>query len=139
MEFFDYMSKSLHLFFQIFYMLIGVNSAHLLAKTACPAKIWFSRYRVKRGSDGGQNGVFRLYVEKSSFVFLDFLHDNRGQQCASFRENSMSGKNLVLEIWGKKGSKRGSKCFFLTIAQKVFIVFSRYPACRQRSIMRFFQ
>ena len=31
------------------------------------------------GSNGGQNGVFRLYLEKSSFVFLDFLHGNRGQ------------------------------------------------------------
>ena len=54
MELFDNISKTLHLFFYIFYTLIEVNSVLLLAKTACPAKIWFSSYRVKRGSDGGQ-------------------------------------------------------------------------------------
>ena len=105
MEFFEIFSKSLHQFSQILYMVIDINSAHLLAKTACPAKIWFSRYRVKRGSDGGQNGVFRLYVKKSSLVFLDILHGNRHQQCASFSENRMSGKNLVLKIWGQTGVK----------------------------------
>ena len=104
-------------------MLIGVNSAHLLAKTACPAKIWFSRYRVKRGSKGGQNGVFRLYLEKSSFVFLDFLHDNRGQWSVSFSENRMSGKNLVLEIRGKKGVKTGVEMDFFDYISKSLHLF----------------
>ena len=102
MKFFGIFSKILHLFFQIFYMLIGVNSGHLLAKTACPAKIWLSRYRVK-GVKRGSKWSFSTISQKVFICFLDFLHVNRGQQCASFSENCMPGKNLVLGIWGQTG------------------------------------
>ena len=58
MELFDNISKTLHLFFYIFYTLIEVNSVLLLAKTACPANTCFSRYGAKRGQNGAQNGLF---------------------------------------------------------------------------------
>ena len=78
-------------------------------KTACLAKIWFSRYRAKWGQNGGQNRTFRLYLEKSPFVFWDFLHVNRGQYGASFSENRISGKNLVLDLQGRKACQIGTK------------------------------
>ena len=46
-EFFDYILKSLHLFFKIFYIGIEVDKALLLMKTACLGKIPFSRYGAK--------------------------------------------------------------------------------------------
>ena len=37
------------------------------------------------GSKRGSNiDLFRLHLEKSPFVFLDFLHGDRGQWCSSF-------------------------------------------------------
>ena len=63
----------------------------------------------KKGQNGGQNGLFRQYLEMFSFVFLDFVHVNRGQQCASFSENRMSGKNLVPDIQGRKGGQMDPK------------------------------
>ena len=59
----------------------------------------------KKWSKWGQNGAFRDFLENSSFVFLDIVHVDRGQYCASFGENRMSGKNLVLKISGQPGVK----------------------------------
>ena len=73
MGFFDYSSKSLYCFFYRYYMLIEVNSAHLLVKTACLGKIWFSRYGAKRGQNGGQN-VFFDYNSKSLYCFFQILY-----------------------------------------------------------------
>ena len=49
-----------------------------VCQATSPGKIWFSRYGAKRGSNGGQNGVFRDFLQNSSLVFLDILHVNRG-------------------------------------------------------------
>ena len=75
MDFFDYISKSLHLFFKIFYMVIEVNKALLLLKTACLGKIWFSRYRAKRGVPHPLR--LRIFFEKNLFrFFFIFFFDN---------------------------------------------------------------
>ena len=68
MELFDNISKTLHLFFYIFYTLIEVNSVLLLAKTACPANTWFSRYVAKRVKTGLKMAFFD-YSSKSHYSF----------------------------------------------------------------------
>ena len=70
-----------------------------------------------------KKGLFLNFLENSSFVFLDIVHVDRGQYCASFSENRMSGKILVLEISGKKWSKRGQKGLFLNFLEKFSFVF----------------
>ena len=77
----------------------------------------------KNWSKWGQNGAFRDFLENSSFVFLDIVHVDRGQYCASFGENRMSGKILVLEILGKKWSKRDQKGLFLIFLENSSFVF----------------
>ena len=72
-DLFDFTSKSLHLFFETFYMLIEVNTGLLLVKTACLGKIWFSRYGAERGQNGGQN-VFFDYNSKSLYCFFQILY-----------------------------------------------------------------
>ena len=79
-------SKSLHLFFQIFYMLIEVNSALLLAKTAYLAKIW------QKSDKSGQNGV-RMevfdYISKSLHLIFQIFFSIRsfktGVEISPFR------------------------------------------------------
>ena len=70
-----------------------------------------------------KKGLFLNFLENSSFVFLDIVHVDRGQYCTSFSENRMSGKNLVLEIWGKKWSKWGQKGLFLNFHEKSSLFF----------------
>ena len=69
-EFFDYISKSLHLFFKIFYIVIEVDKALLLLKSACLGKIWFSRYRAKRGLPPPLR--LRIFFEKKILRFFLF-------------------------------------------------------------------
>ena len=82
----------------------------------------------KRGSNRAPKGPFRHYLKKSVSDFPDFLHVNRGYQCASFGENRMSRKNLVPELWVKRGANRGQigprKDPFDTISKSVVQIFS---------------
>ena len=96
-----------------------------LCQVSSPDHFSFSRYRVKWGSKWVKNEVFvifsktskpiwfhfvekgvktgvkkrpfRLYLEKSPFVFLDFLHVNR-----FFSENHISGNSLVPDFQVRK-------------------------------------
>ena len=81
MDFFHYISKSLHLYFQTFYMLLEANSALLLAKTACLSKFWFLRYGVKRGQPGSKMDFFH-YISKSLHLFFRYSTNNL---CVSVR------------------------------------------------------
>ena len=45
------------------------------------------------------------FLRKACLVFSDFLHVNRGPQCASFGEIQTSRKNLVPDLGPKKGAK----------------------------------
>ena len=74
-EFFDYISKSLHLFFKIFYIVIEVDKALLLLKSACLGKIWFSRYRAKRGLPPPWDLEFFSKKKFYDFFFI-FFFDN---------------------------------------------------------------
>ena len=70
-----------------------------------------------------KKGLFLNFLENSSFVFLDIVHVDRGQYCASFSENRMSGKILVLEILGKKWSKWGQNGAFRDFLKNSSFVF----------------
>ena len=74
-EFFDYISKSLHLFFKIFYIVIEVDKALLLLKSACLGKIWFSRYRAKRGLPPPPE-TQNFFRKKNFTIFFIFFFDN---------------------------------------------------------------
>ena len=63
MDFFNYISKCLHLFSKTFCMLIELNNALLLVKIACLGKIWFWTYRVEKCVKSTRNGTYG-YISK---------------------------------------------------------------------------
>ena len=74
-------------------------------------------------------GSFDCFLKTVHWILLIFCQNGALmvlQVCAKCGVQEKSGSPDM----GQKGVKRGSKWVFLTIAQKVFIVFSRYPACR---------
>ena len=58
--------------------------------------VWQNSGSLDMGAKVVKKGLFLNFLENVSFVFLDIVHVDRGQYCASFTENRMSGKILVL-------------------------------------------
>ena len=49
--------------------------------------------------------ILGFFSKSSPTIYIDIQDISRGQFCAHFGENRMSGKNLVLEIWTEKYRK----------------------------------
>ena len=96
-----YLKKASFVFPDFLHVIRGHQCASF-SENRTSSKNLVSELGPKRGSNRALKGPLRHYLKKSVSHFPDFLHVNRGYQCASFGENRMSGKNLVGELWPKK-------------------------------------
>ena len=69
----------------------------------CPEK---GQKGAKVGRAVGKNQLFCILFKIGSLDFFHILHKVRGHYWLTFCANPISGKTLVLEIYGKKGPKR---------------------------------
>ena len=57
------------------------------------------------GKLGPKSDVFGFFSKSAPRIYFDIQDVIRGHYWAHFAENRMSGKNLVPELWARKGVK----------------------------------
>jgi len=68
-----------------------------------PGKIWFVQKWGKSAPNAPKMDPFAINSKLWRYFFLEMLLNDKAWCLLTFGENGMSGKNLVLEIWGKTG------------------------------------